>query len=80
MIFCKSSSVSWARPSNPVVRPLACTRYASVLSPAIRSSRYPALAAEELRSFAASHVDEAFYGFAFSCEGEYGDLKLALNA
>lgn len=37
------------------------------------------LSVDALRSFAAGHPDEVFYGFMFDCNGEYGDVGLCLN-
>jgi len=35
--------------------------------------------AEAIRAFARDHAAEAFYGFCFDCNAEYGEVNLSLN-
>jgi hypothetical protein len=37
------------------------------------------LCVDSLRHFADEHADESFYGFAFDCNADYGDVLLCLN-
>jgi len=37
------------------------------------------LAAQDIKRFASKHRDETFYGFAFDCNSEYGNVLLCLN-
>jgi hypothetical protein len=37
------------------------------------------LTSRDVRDFAAAHLNETFYGFAFDCNSEYGNVLLCLN-